>query len=93
MELKLRKKLEFDALEQGRAGHVEFYVKFKKLLFELKDAKCLNLDEEDLYLAYITKLSPQLRGEIIRRKVLFAGEGHHDHDHDHGDGHDHGHTH
>ena len=60
-------------MDQGRAGHVEFYVKFKKLLFELKDAKCLNLDEEDLYLAYITKLSPQLRGEIIRRKVLFAG--------------------
>ena len=74
MELKLRKKLEFDALEQGRGSHVEFYVKFKKLLFELKDAKCLNLDDEDLYLAYMTKLSPQLRGEVMRRKHLFGAE-------------------
>ncbi len=74
LELKLRKKLEFHALEQGRGGHVDFYAKFKKLLFELKDAKCFNLDDEDLYLAYITKLSPQLRGEVMRRKHLFGGE-------------------
>ena len=70
LELKLRKKLEFDALEQGRAGHVEFYVKFKKILSELKDARCLNLDEEDLYLAYITKLSGHLRTEVMRRKCF-----------------------
>ncbi len=72
LELKLRKELEFDALEQGRAGHVKLYVKFKKLLFELKDARRLNLIAEDV--AYITKICGNLRGEVMRRKMLFPVE-------------------
>ena len=74
LELKLRKKMEFDSLEQGRLGHVDFHVKFRKLLVEMDEANCMNLDDEDLYLAYVTKLNPACRAEVVKRRMIFEDE-------------------
>ncbi len=41
------------------------------LLFELKDANCLKMDADDLFLAYVSKVSSTLRSEIMRRRTTF----------------------
>ena len=72
LELRLQKKMEFDGLEQGRTSHADFHVRFRKLLYELKRADCLKMDEDDLFLAYVSKVTPGLRNEIRKRRTMFA---------------------
>jgi hypothetical protein len=71
VQLKLRKNVEYNSLEMGSRTHVDFHIRFRQILLDLKDAGLVQKAPADLYIDYLGKLSADLRKECLQRRFDF----------------------
>ena len=68
LERKMRKKWEFESLEQGNRSQFDFHVRFQKALTALKEIDAIHMDEDELFTCYVKKLTQNLRHICVTRK-------------------------
>ena len=68
LETKMRKRQEFESLEQGNMRHAEFHIEFTRMLNDLKEIGASNKDPDDLLMIYFKKRTKTLREECVHRK-------------------------